>query len=91
MKECRDKCAEYLEVGYFTIGTNKYYEYCTCYTTAAGCPDDDLFPDYNSYSILRKGKYCNKLKLVNILFSAVIFYAVFQIFYILFATFRMQR
>ena len=64
LKGCRDHCSELPEVGYFSYSTEG--EKCSCYSTAARCPDDNLYPAYNSYAIVRTGSLLNKSCFTNI-------------------------
>ena len=47
---CFDECNTRRNVGYFAF--NPKNGYCSCYLTTAGCPDDDLWNDFNSYQII---------------------------------------
>ena len=49
---CRDQCAKIPEAGYFAYRAKP--RGCSCYSAAAGCPDDDRYPDYNAYRIVRE-------------------------------------
>ena len=55
LKGCRDSCSELLEAGYFSYAP--FGQFCSCYLTAGGCPDDNLYPEYDSYSIIRPGNF----------------------------------
>ena len=49
---CRDQCAKIPEAGYFAYRAKP--RGCSCYSAAEGCPDDDRYPDYNAYRIVRE-------------------------------------
>lgn len=43
-------------IGYFAYKTVRDNSQCACYESKFGCPDDDDFPDHNSYLIVRGGE-----------------------------------
>ena len=73
LKGCRDHCAKLPKAGYFAYSTAG--KKCACYSTAGGCPDDNQYPDYDSFGILRKGnfmlKYSFRIKYIKLIFICV--------------------
>ena len=53
---CRNYCARLPAAGYFAYSEEEFS--CSCYSTAAGCPDDDQYPTYNAYRIVKQGNFC---------------------------------
>ena len=47
---CFVECASMPDIGFFAFNSKKGE--CACYFASMGCPDDDLFNDYNAYSII---------------------------------------
>ena len=50
INDCFIQCASMSKIGFFAFNSKKGE--CACYFAAMGCPDDDLFNDYNAYSII---------------------------------------
>ena len=51
--ECREHCEKEPIAGYFAYRENE--KQCRCYTLADKCPDDDQYPNFNAYLIVREG------------------------------------
>ena len=56
--ECYVECAKRPGIGYFAYSETGYTTPdgpvdCSCYRLANGCPDDELWSDFNSYRIIK--------------------------------------
>ena len=77
---CFKECSSRRNVGYFSF--NPKNGDCACYLRNAGCPDDDLYNDYNSYNIIRSNcsiilDFLFRLKIYFVksnLFSCILLY-----------------
>ena len=55
--QCRNTCAG-RGSGFYAYNPNANNG-CSCYSTAAGCPDDGRFPDYTANRVESQGKPVN--------------------------------
>ena len=51
LEQCFMECESRHNIGYFAF--NSKTGGCSCYSIADGCPDDDLYNDYNTYRIIQ--------------------------------------
>merc|ERR1719163_1344559 len=51
---CADACEGESTCGYFAFTSTGY---CSLYTLADGCPDDNEFPEYTAYELIRGPEY----------------------------------
>jgi hypothetical protein len=73
--DCRNKCAERSNNGYFAYSTSKD---CACYFASEQCPNDDRAADYNAYQILREG-----IRLFNNLSSKCVLLNMFHNYFLI--------